>query len=260
MLRKRIMSCVCLLMGGAALGLTMLAPPCSARTLQLEDYLQWEFVSNPRISPDGKTILYTRSRVNAAEDRFDSELWSINSDGGDNHRLMRGVSEVHWSPDGTRIAFLDTTARGPEIFVRRMDSEGGATQITREGMKPANLSWSPDGRTIAFLANVPAKTAWTITLPGKPQGAHWTDDAVALCLPMEANQSKSHTGHGVPSLEWEGRHGEDAWSGLQTAVQFCLVAIVRQMLTPNSSTHSCKPSISQIAAFARSHQTADIGE
>jgi dipeptidyl aminopeptidase/acylaminoacyl peptidase len=180
MLRKPITSCVFLSIAGAALSLTLLAQPGFARTLQLEDYLKWEFVGNPQISPDGKTILYTRSRVNAAEDRFDSEWWAMNSDGSDNRRLMQGVSEVRWSPDSARIAYLQNTERGPEIFVRRMHREDSATQITREGMKPEKLSWSPDGRTIAFLANVPAKPTWTITLPGKPPGAHWTDDATVI--------------------------------------------------------------------------------
>ena len=179
MLRKQITSRAYLAIAGAALSLTLLAPPCFARTLQLEDYLKWEFVRNPQISPDGKTILYTRSRVNAAEDRIDSEWWAMNSDGSDNRRLMHGVSEVRWSPDSTRIAYLDDTERGPEIFVRRMDS-GSTTQITRAGTKPENLSWSPDGRTIAFLATVPAKATWTITLPGKPPGAHWTEDATVI--------------------------------------------------------------------------------
>jgi dipeptidyl aminopeptidase/acylaminoacyl peptidase len=154
--------------------------PCAARPLQLDDYLKLESVDDPQISPDGTTILYMRSSVNAAEDRIDRELWVMDASGRDNRRLLQGVSEVHWSPDGTRIAYLDDTQQGPEIFVRWMNGDRKATQITRDGMKPSNLSWSPDGRSLAFLANEPVRARWTITLPGKPLSGHWTDDATVV--------------------------------------------------------------------------------
>lgn len=117
------MSRICPFIAGVALSLAAVALPCAARTLQLEDYLKWEFVDNPQISPNGKTILYTRSRVHAVEDRVDRELWAMDADGQHNRRLLHAVTEVHWSPDGTRIAYLDNTEGGREIFVRRMDAE-----------------------------------------------------------------------------------------------------------------------------------------
>ncbi len=166
--------------GLALSSLISLSLPSDARDLRLEDYLDLEKVAAPQISPDGKTILYTRSWVNTAEDRYEDELWVMDADGGRNRRLMKGGSEVSWSPDGTRIAYLDKTDRGNEIFVRWMDAAGNTSQITHEGGKPWNLRWSPDGKWIAFMAKVAMESKWTIALPERPKGAHWTEEPTVI--------------------------------------------------------------------------------
>ncbi len=151
-----------------------------ARTLQLEDYLDLENVSSPQISPDGKTIVYTRSRVDVKKDRKAPELWIMNADGTGNRRLQEDGGSVQWSPNGDRIAYVAKTESGSEIFVRWMMPGGSTTQITHQNLSPSDLSWSPDGKTIAFRGKVPAHTEWTVSLPGRPEGADWTGDATVI--------------------------------------------------------------------------------
>jgi dipeptidyl aminopeptidase/acylaminoacyl peptidase len=154
---------------------TAQAPPTGSRRLELKQYLEWERVSSPRLSPDGQAVIYTRRWVDKMNDSWESSLWIMGADGSRNRFLVDGSSAV-WSPDGTRIAY---TARGePEgsqVFVRWMDAEGAVTQITRLTESPSNLAWSPDGRSIAFTMLVPdTKSEWTVRLPGRPEGAKWT--------------------------------------------------------------------------------------
>ncbi len=177
---------------GLALGLAVLSAPCDARNLRLEDYLDLENVSAPKISPDGKTILYSRAWVNVPQDRYENELWAMDADGGHNRRLMKGGGDVQWSPDGTRIAYIDATDRGPEIFVRWMDASGNTAQVTHAGIKPEGLSWSPDGKWIAFMGKVPAPQKWTIALPERPPGAKWTEDATVI---DKLHYRMDHIGH-----------------------------------------------------------------
>ncbi len=93
--------------------------------LTVDHFMDFERVGDPRISPDGSQIVYTRSRVDKMADRWESELWAMNADGSRKRFLLKG-SGARWSPDGTRIAYLapsDPGGGGPQIFVRWMDAE-----------------------------------------------------------------------------------------------------------------------------------------
>src|SRR5262245_20910734 len=111
----------------AILVVSALAAPSTGTSvksrLNVEDYLDWEQVSDPQIAPDGSRILYTRQWVNRMDDRWDSSIWIMNADGSKNRRLVEG-SNARWSPDGTRIAYLaEAEQKLTQIFVRWMDSE-----------------------------------------------------------------------------------------------------------------------------------------
>lgn len=145
--------------------------------LSLEMYLEWEDVQDPQLSPDGDEIVYTRRWVDPVNDRTQSSVWIMNSDGSKNRFLLDG-SSPQWSPDGTRLAFLaDGEPRGTQIHIRWMDGEGSASQVTRVLESPSNIQWSPDGQSIAFqmLVPDPLDASWRIGLPSAPDGAQWTD-------------------------------------------------------------------------------------
>ena len=142
--------------------------------LTTEHYLDWERVSDAQISPDGSRIVYTRQHVNQLEDKWDSELWILNADGSQ-HRFFTRGSSPRWSSDGKRLLYLaDGDPKGSQIFVRWVDTDGPATQITRVTEAPSSVRWSPDGRSIAFSMFVPDTEKWTISMPGEPKGAKWT--------------------------------------------------------------------------------------
>ena len=108
------------------------------------------------------------------DSRWDSSLWIMNADGSQ-HRFLTKGSNPRWSSDGKRILYIaDGEPRGPQIFVRWIDTDGPATQITRATDKVADARWSPDGKSIAFSMFVPEKDTWKISMPAAPEGAHWT--------------------------------------------------------------------------------------
>lgn len=143
--------------------------------LTLDLYLDWQDVSSPQLSPDGKQIIYTRSWVDKINDRRSSSIWIMNADGSRNRFLLNG-SSPRWSPDGTRIAYVTSgEPRGAQIFVRWMDDEGAVSQITRLDKSPSGIAWSPDGKQLAFSMLVPKRENWPIQLPGRPEGARWVE-------------------------------------------------------------------------------------
>jgi dipeptidyl aminopeptidase/acylaminoacyl peptidase len=138
-----------------------------------DHYFDLERISNAQISPDGARIVYTRQQANKIEDRWDSSLWIMNVDGGQ-HRFLTKGSAPRWSADGKRILYVNEgEPKGPQIFVRWIDTDGPATQITHATDKVADARWSPDGKWIAFSMFVPEKDTWTISMPTAPEGAHW---------------------------------------------------------------------------------------
>ncbi|MDA8017901.1 MAG: S9 family peptidase [Thermoanaerobaculia bacterium] len=144
-------------------------------TLTVADYLEFERVADPRISPDGTQIVYTRRWVDAQTDRWASALWIMDADGS-RHRFLIDGSNARWSPSGDRILFLgEDSHEKPQIFVRWMDAEGAVSQVTRVDVTPSSPVWSPDGSEIAFVAIVPAEDEWTIEMPKAPEGAEWTE-------------------------------------------------------------------------------------
>ncbi len=137
-------------------------------------YLDYETVGEPKVSPDGSQVIFTRRSVDKIKDTFESTLWIMNADGGKLRFLSKGSSPV-WSSDGTRIAFLmEGEPGGNQLHIRYMDAEGAVTQVTRAMMPPANPSWSPDGKWIGFSMFVAKDPDWKIDLPSAPSGAQWT--------------------------------------------------------------------------------------
>ncbi len=144
--------------------------------LGVTHYLDWEFVGDPELSPDGRQVVYTREWIDKVNDRHASQIWIMNADGSRNRFLLDGSSPL-WSPDGTRIAYVkEGEPDGQQIFVRWMDAEGAESQITRLTGSPSSMQWSPDGRSIAFnmLVESPPDPAWRIDMPDRPDGADWT--------------------------------------------------------------------------------------
>ncbi len=140
--------------------------------LSVDLLLDWESVSSPKISPDGKQIVYSRRWVDKVNDRYAGELWIMNIDGSKNRFLVKG-SSPQWSPDGTRLAYIGRgEPSGSQVFVRWMDT-GESTQLTRVEESPGNIQWSPDGKKIAFTMVGPAEKSWRVKMPRKPKGAKW---------------------------------------------------------------------------------------
>jgi dipeptidyl aminopeptidase/acylaminoacyl peptidase len=153
---------------------------CAARAaeprdrLSIDQFLDWEYVQSPQVSPDGSQIVYTRRWTDKINDKYEDEVWITNADGSHNRFFVKG-SQARWSPDGRRIAYVSQgQPQGAQLFVKWLDSPG-ETQVTHLERSPGNPQWSPDGKRIAFTMVVPATQAFKINMPQRPAGAMWID-------------------------------------------------------------------------------------
>ncbi|HCO03296.1 MAG TPA: peptidase, partial [Actinobacteria bacterium] len=73
--------------------------------MQPEDVFELTGVSDPRVSPDGRTVAYVVWRIDKETNAYPSAIWTRAVDGtGEPRRLTSGEHrdiEPRWSPDGT---------------------------------------------------------------------------------------------------------------------------------------------------------------
>jgi len=127
-------------------------------TVKPEDLFKLRFLQDGQLSPDGKTIAYTISNVDAEKEEEYTAIWLFSLETGESRPLTSGLARdtnPKWSPDGKQIAFLTTRGDKPQIHLIPVD---GGESWTLTGM-PLGITdgpaWSPDGKQIAF-ASTPA--------------------------------------------------------------------------------------------------------
>ena len=109
-------------------------------------------LSDPRIAPDGSSIVVCISRANYDENRFDVELVQVDIASRTNKVLTRqSASQPRWSPSGKSLAFLTKVDEKPQIFVMPIDG-GEAMQVSDAPMGVDSYSWRPDGGAFAYIS------------------------------------------------------------------------------------------------------------
>jgi dipeptidyl aminopeptidase/acylaminoacyl peptidase len=171
-----------------ALSVTLVAIPAAQRAKLFEKatFYDMESVSNPSISPDGTTVLFSRGYVDMTRDQNQSNLWAIDVGGTRLRQLTDGAwndSSPVWSPDGKRIAFLSNRSGSTQLHVMWADTRE-TLQLTRLERAPAGITWSPDGKEIAYTSQVPDETPiLSVRLPPPPRGAQLARGAVVVDRP-----------------------------------------------------------------------------
>lgn len=146
-------------------------------------FMEMESIRSPVISPQGDSIVFSRSWVDKRKDRSVSNLWIVDASGEKVRELTNGSwrdSSPAWSPDGKRIAFLSDRDGSNQIHVLWPET-GELAQLTHLEQSPSSLSWSPDGKQLAFTAFVPDKRKiLPVKLPDRPKGAQWAKPATVI--------------------------------------------------------------------------------
>jgi Tol biopolymer transport system component len=138
------------------------------RRIQLDDLAKIVTVSDPRISPDGKSIVCVVTRPNLDKDRYDDQLVLVEIATGAQKALTfdrKGVRSPRWSPSGDRLAFLavvpyteDNKDDGAnkqdsqQVFVMPM-SGGDARKVTNAPNGVGQFAWRPNGKDIAYVTS-----------------------------------------------------------------------------------------------------------
>ncbi len=130
----------------------------AARPMTVLDLLAAVRVSDPSLSPDGRSVLFVRTTTDVTTGARNSDIWIVPADGSAAPRELIGGAKTEntprWMPDGRRVAFISTREGAPQVYVadasgqnvRRVTSVGA-------GVQPP-LIVSPDGTLLAFVSDV----------------------------------------------------------------------------------------------------------
>lgn len=147
------------------------------RLFTAEDVFELEWATEPQISPDGRQALYVRRFNDVMTDRIRSHVWLVNLDGTGHEPLLADdetYSSPRWSPDGTRIAYMQSTSGRTGLYVHYLSSGREALLGTFEE-RPGGLTWSPDGNMLAFSMALKGESEKLVKKPKKPKGAKWAE-------------------------------------------------------------------------------------
>lgn len=123
-------------------------------TITAEDLYKFELVSYPRISPDGRHLVYAQQRVDVETEKKCSNLWVASTEGGEPRQFTYGDQKDFnpaWSPDGTQIAFLSNRGNEKQSQIYLIPFLGGeARPLTDLKGEIQAIRWSPDGSKLVI--------------------------------------------------------------------------------------------------------------
>jgi dipeptidyl aminopeptidase/acylaminoacyl peptidase len=141
----------------------------ASTTPTIDQSLEMKSVFNPRISPDGRRVVYEMVSTNWEDNSFDRNLWIADVAGGEVRPLTtakKSSTSADWSPDGKWIAFLSdrpaqlsgSPTEKRQLYVISADG-GEAQQITKAENDVTGSQWAPDSKRIAFSTSDPEPKA-----------------------------------------------------------------------------------------------------
>jgi Tol biopolymer transport system component/aminoglycoside phosphotransferase (APT) family kinase protein len=159
----------------------------------------------PRFTPDGGTILFTRTQ------RGRQSLWRVPTIGGAPRLLLEDASDADVSPDGGRIAYFGNTGDSGRVQSRLMLAKTDGTDArelwSRGSVLGAAPRWSPDGRQVVIFKGGTQNAPSSLVVVDVSTGS--------------AREYASPNGHVTSNAVWDGSgHGLIVAEGVGvTAIQ-----------------------------------------
>ena len=121
------LACLASSMASAALPATNDTHPFGVR-----DLVAFDRLAEPRVSPNGRQIVFTVSSLDLEANKRRSDLWVVGTDGAGLRPLLRSddsESNGTWSPDGRTIYFLSNRGGSSQVWKIAVDG-GDAKPVT----------------------------------------------------------------------------------------------------------------------------------
>ncbi len=142
-----------LLVAGIYFVLTGLA--AAQNTFDVNALLKLNRISEPQLSPDGKTVAFTVQTVDVDKNTKPAQIYVVSLSGGPARQITyEGSNErPRWTPDSKRLVLVSDRGGSSQIWI--MDSDGlHARQLTNLSTEASGELVSADGKKIVFQSSV----------------------------------------------------------------------------------------------------------
>jgi len=177
----------------------------------------WSFgrVAGVQVSPDGSKVLYSVSYYSIPENKGNSELFTMNTDGSDKQQITHTATReasARWMKDGKRIAFLSSETGSMQLWIMNADgSDRKQISNLENGMN--DFSFSPDESKILYVADVKYGQSTAEKYPDLPKASgiivkdlmykHWDEWVQTVPHPFVANFKDNKIENEVDILKGE---------------------------------------------------------
>ena len=125
---------------------------------KLEPETLWKFgrVAEPKVSPDGKTVVYQVTTYKVEDNKGNTDIWAVPVMGGEPKQLTNTVfseSNARWRPDGKKIGFLSAESGESQLWEMNIDGTE-KKQISNVPGGIYNFNYSPNMKHIYFSQDI----------------------------------------------------------------------------------------------------------
>ena len=167
------------------------------RPLTVDDVYSIATPTSTQMSPDGRLIAFTLMRL--VDGAWREGLQVIGTDGGGSREIAGSGDTPRWTPDGSRIAWINRAKPPAQVWSAAPDGSE-RKQLTELEGGVSDFSWSPRGDAFAVTTlvkegNVARTQIVLVPLEGKPrQLTHTEHHIIVHVWEPDANLSWSPDG------------------------------------------------------------------
>jgi dipeptidyl aminopeptidase/acylaminoacyl peptidase len=157
----------------AALALLPLAAAAQTPTQVLTPEKLWQLgrLGEMRVSPNGKTVAYTVTKYDLAENKGNADIYTVLVAGGPVKRLTNtpgSESTLNWRPDG-KLTFLSGEGGTEQLYVMNADGTDKAKLSDFPDQGLSNLKYAPKANFILYTQDVKSSPTTLDLFPDLPK-------------------------------------------------------------------------------------------
>ena len=125
---------------------------CAQQPFDVPTLMSLVRLSDPQISPDGKTVAFTAVRVDMAANKKPASIYTVPLAGGEPVNIGAG-DRPRWMPDSSKIIFDSDRSGSSQVWIA--DANGAnAKQLTTLSTEASGVTVARDGKHIVFTSDV----------------------------------------------------------------------------------------------------------